>query len=77
LAFRHAIPTICPYREFAAAGGLVSYGTNISARYNGGVGWKRLRQKQAIAGRNDAVMKDFESGADAELVNLRFNQPLR
>jgi putative ABC transport system substrate-binding protein len=29
LAFRHAIPTICPYREFAAAGGLVSYGTNI------------------------------------------------
>ena len=29
LAFRHAIPTICPYREFAAAGGLMSYGTNI------------------------------------------------
>jgi putative tryptophan/tyrosine transport system substrate-binding protein len=29
LAFRHAIPTICPYREFAAAGGLISYGTNI------------------------------------------------
>jgi putative tryptophan/tyrosine transport system substrate-binding protein len=25
LAFRHAIPTICPYREFAAAGGLISY----------------------------------------------------
>jgi putative ABC transport system substrate-binding protein len=30
LAFRHAIPAICPYREFAAAGGLASYGTNIS-----------------------------------------------
>jgi putative ABC transport system substrate-binding protein len=29
LASRHAIPTICPYREFAAAGGLMSYGTNI------------------------------------------------
>jgi putative ABC transport system substrate-binding protein len=29
LAFRRAIPTICPYREFAAAGGLMSYGTNI------------------------------------------------
>jgi putative tryptophan/tyrosine transport system substrate-binding protein len=29
LAFRHAIPTICPYREFAAAGSLISYGTNI------------------------------------------------
>jgi putative tryptophan/tyrosine transport system substrate-binding protein len=29
LAFRYSIPTICPYREFAAAGGLMSYGTNI------------------------------------------------
>jgi putative ABC transport system substrate-binding protein len=29
LAFRYAIPTICPYREFAVAGGLMSYGTNI------------------------------------------------
>jgi len=28
LAARHAIPAICPYREFAAAGGLTSYGTN-------------------------------------------------
>jgi putative ABC transport system substrate-binding protein len=30
LAFRHAIPTICPYRGFAAAGGLMSYGTNVT-----------------------------------------------
>jgi putative ABC transport system substrate-binding protein len=30
LAAHHAIPTICPYREFAAAGGLMSYGTNIA-----------------------------------------------
>jgi putative tryptophan/tyrosine transport system substrate-binding protein len=29
LAFRYATPAICPYREFAAAGGLMSYGTNI------------------------------------------------
>ena len=28
LAFRQAIPAICPYREFARAGGLMSYGTN-------------------------------------------------
>jgi putative ABC transport system substrate-binding protein len=30
LAFRHAVPAIAPYREFAMAGGLMSYGTNIT-----------------------------------------------
>jgi putative ABC transport system substrate-binding protein len=33
LAFRHAIPAISPYREFAAAGGLMSYGTNVVNLY--------------------------------------------
>jgi putative ABC transport system substrate-binding protein len=33
LAFRHAIPAISPYREFSAAGGLMSYGTNIANLY--------------------------------------------
>jgi putative ABC transport system substrate-binding protein len=33
LAFRHAIPAISPYREFAAARGLMSYGTNIANLY--------------------------------------------
>jgi putative tryptophan/tyrosine transport system substrate-binding protein len=33
LAFRHAIPAICPYREFAAAGGLMSYGTNNANQF--------------------------------------------
>ena len=33
LAFRHAIPAICPYREFAAAGVLMSYGTNTANLY--------------------------------------------
>ncbi len=31
LATRHATPAICPYREFAQAGGLMSYGTDIAA----------------------------------------------
>jgi putative tryptophan/tyrosine transport system substrate-binding protein len=33
LAFRHAMPTISPYREFAAAGGLMSYGGSVTELY--------------------------------------------
>jgi putative ABC transport system substrate-binding protein len=33
LALHHAVPAIAPYREFAAAGGLMSYGTNITNLY--------------------------------------------
>jgi putative ABC transport system substrate-binding protein len=33
LAARHAIPTIYDLREFAVAGGLMSYGTNVSDAY--------------------------------------------
>ena len=32
-ANRHAIPAIYPRREFAAAGGLISYGANLSDLY--------------------------------------------
>jgi putative ABC transport system substrate-binding protein len=30
LTARHAVPAICPYREFTLAGGLMSYGTDIT-----------------------------------------------
>jgi putative ABC transport system substrate-binding protein len=33
LAFRHAVPTISPYREFAKAGGMMSYGGSITDQY--------------------------------------------
>ena len=33
LAARYAVPTIYEWREFAAAGGLISYGTNLGAMY--------------------------------------------
>jgi len=33
LASRHAMPTISPYREFVAAGGLMSYGGSVTELY--------------------------------------------
>ncbi len=33
LAARHAVPAIYEWREFAAAGGLISYGTSFAAVY--------------------------------------------
>jgi putative tryptophan/tyrosine transport system substrate-binding protein len=33
LAARHAVPTIYPFREFAAAGGLLSYGASVPDLY--------------------------------------------
>jgi putative ABC transport system substrate-binding protein len=33
LALRHKVPAICQFREFATAGGLVSYGGNLAEAY--------------------------------------------
>ena len=33
LALRHALPTMCPFREFTAAGGLMSYGVSLPDQY--------------------------------------------
>jgi putative ABC transport system substrate-binding protein len=33
LAARHALPAICPYRQYALAGGLMSYGASTSLDY--------------------------------------------
>jgi putative tryptophan/tyrosine transport system substrate-binding protein len=42
LSARHALPAIFPYREFPAAGGLMSYGTSLADAY---------RQEGIYAGR--------------------------
>jgi putative tryptophan/tyrosine transport system substrate-binding protein len=34
LAMRHALPTVYQYREFAAAGGLMSYGGSLTGMYH-------------------------------------------
>ena len=34
LAARHALPAIFPYREYALAGGLISYGTSNSYQWH-------------------------------------------
>ena len=33
LTLRHRVPAICPYRAFAAAGGLMSYGASVTDLY--------------------------------------------
>ena len=37
LAARHALPAIFPYREYALAGGLISYGSSLGFNHQAGI----------------------------------------
>ena len=39
LAARHRLPAVYPTRDFAAAGGLISYGTDFIAQYRQAAGY--------------------------------------
>jgi putative ABC transport system substrate-binding protein len=46
LAARHATPAIYEWRDFAVAGGLVSYGTNLADAYHPGRSLRRQNSEQ-------------------------------
>jgi putative ABC transport system substrate-binding protein len=50
LTLRHAVPAVFSYRDFAAAGGLMSYGGNITDSYRqAGVHTGRIRKGEKPA----------------------------
>jgi putative tryptophan/tyrosine transport system substrate-binding protein len=78
LAFRNAVPAIFQFREFAAAGGLMSYGTSLSDAYHqSGVYTARV-----LKGEKPADLPVHQSTKVELIVNLTtakalgFNVPL-
>jgi len=67
LTLRHAMPTVSPYREFARAGGLMSYGVSITELYRlAGVYTGRI-----LAGESPANLPVQQATKLELVINLR------
>jgi len=67
LTTRHAIPTIFGWREFAVAGGLISYGTSLRAAYR----QMAIYTGQILKGGKPADLPVQQATAFETVVNLR------
>jgi putative ABC transport system substrate-binding protein len=67
LAARHALPVVCTVREFAVAGGLMSYGTNLAEGYRlAGVHVGRI-----LNGENPAELPVIQGTKIELVINLK------
>ena len=67
LAAGHAVPAIYPYREFAVAGGLMSYGSNLADTY----GLVGVYTGQILKGEKPANLPVQQPTASELAINLR------
>jgi hypothetical protein len=66
LASRHAVPAIYEWREFAAAGGLTSYGTSLIAVYRQGLCTKNPENRYPFCATLDSAQKWGITRTDCE-----------